>query len=79
MNEALMIKYIFRCYDHVDEVVAARSVAFDPTGQKIYVGLKSEIRIFDVSIPGRECIKRKTFTKEDGGISGIISSIAVST
>ena len=73
-----MQKY-FRCYDNVDEVVAARSVTFDPTGQKLYVGLKSEISIFDVNVPGRKCIKRKTFSnKEDGGLSGIISTIAVS-
>ena len=68
----------FRCYDHVDEVVAARSLAFDPTGQKLYVGLKNEICIFDVAIPGRKCVKRKTFTAKDGGLNGIISSIAVS-
>ena len=69
----------FRCYDLVDEVVAARSVTFDPTGQKLYVGIKNEICIFDVNIPGRTCTKRKTYgSKEDGGLKGIVSSIAVS-
>ena len=68
----------FRCYDLVDEVVAARSLTFDPTGLKLYVGLKNEICIFDTNIPGRVCTKRKTYaSKEDGGLSGIISSIAV--
>jgi hypothetical protein len=33
-------------------MVAARSLAFDPHGEKLYVGLKNEIRVFDVNIPG---------------------------
>ena len=58
--------------------MAARSLTFDPTGAKLYVGLKNEICLFDVNIPGRTCTKRKTLSsKEDGGLSGIISSIAV--
>ena len=54
-------------------------MTFDPTGQKLYVGIKNEICIFDVNIPGRTCTKRKTYgSKEDGGLKGIVSSIAVS-
>ena len=89
MLTALVIEFILiipikskifdRCYDNVDEVVAARSVTFDPSGQKIYVGLKNEVCIFDVNIPGKKCIKRKTVgTENHGSLTGVISSIAVS-
>lgn len=62
-------------------MVAARSLSFDPSGSRLFVGLKNEIRIFDVNIPGRNCEVRKTFTKkrklnEQPGLSGIISCIA---
>ena len=57
---------------------AARSLAFDPSGTKLYAGMKNQIRIFDVSIPGRDCDTIKTFDKKEGGQSGIISCIAVS-
>lgn len=68
----------YRCFDDVDEMVAAYSLAFDPHGQKLFAGLKNEIRIFDISIPGRDCETRKTWTKQSQGPSGIISCIAVS-
>ena len=67
-----------RCYDHVDEVVAGRSVAFDALGQRLFVGLKNQLDIFDVSRPGRHPVtSRKTWTKKEGGQSGIISALAV--
>ena len=70
------IRATYRCFDHLDEMVAARSLNFDPTGHKLIAGLKNQIRIFDVNVPGRDCESFSTFTKEDGGLSGIISSIA---
>lgn len=58
-------------------MVAGRSLAFDPTGSKLFVGLRNEIRIFDVNIPGRDCEVRKTFSKKrkltEPGLNGIIS------
>ena len=62
-------------------MVAGRSLAFNPTGSKLFVGLRNEIRIFDVDIPGRDCEVRKTFSKkrklnDEPGLNGIISSIA---
>merc|ERR1712029_39215 len=66
----------FRCYNHVDEVAAASCLAFDPHGQKLYAGLKNEIRIFNVDEPCRECVKRTTYNKKEGGVGGIVSCIA---
>ena len=73
------IRASYRCFNHLDEMEAARSLAFDPSGTKLYAGMKNQIRIFDVSIPGRDCDTIKTFDKKEGGQSGIISCIAVST
>eukprot|EP00095_Tigriopus_kingsejongensis_P008495 maker-scaffold18_size714446-snap-gene-6.28 protein:Tk08495 transcript:maker-scaffold18_size714446-snap-gene-6.28-mRNA-1 annotation:"hypothetical protein BRAFLDRAFT_277111" len=72
------IRATYRCFDHLDEMVAAYSVAFDPQGQRLYAGLKNEIRVFDVAVPGRDCLSRRTWSKEISGPSGMISSIAVS-
>ena len=66
----------FRCYDHVDEVAAASCLAFDPHGQKLYAGMKNQIRIFNVDEPGRDCVKRTTYTRKEGGVGGIVSCIA---
>ena len=70
------IRSTYRCFDHLDEMVAARSLNFDPSGHKLIAGLKNQIRIFDVNVPGRDCQSFTTFTKADGGLGGIISSIA---
>jgi WD40 repeat protein len=70
---------ICRCINHLDELSSAHSLAFDVTGQHLYAGLKNELRIFDVSVPGRKCVTRKTWSrKTEGGLHGIISCIAVS-
>ena len=68
----------YRCFDHLDEMVAARSLRFNPSGSKLVAGLKNQVRIFDVAIPGRDCETVKTFDKKEGGLGGIISAIAVS-
>ena len=73
------IFHFYRCFDHLDEMVAARSIRFNPSGTKLVAGLKNQIRIFDVAVPGRVCETVKTFDKKEGGLSGIISSIAVSS
>jgi len=33
-------------------MVSAQSICFDLSGEKLYAGLKNEIRIFDIDIPG---------------------------
>ena len=68
----------FTPYPFLDELVAARSLAFNPSGTKLLAGLKNQIRIFDVSVPGRDCDTIKTFDKKEGGQAGIISCITVS-
>ncbi len=72
------IRATYRCYDHVDEVTAARCVNFDPDGTRLLAGLKNQVRIFDVAIPGRDCETLHTFEKNssDKCLTGIISSIA---
>ncbi len=64
----------------MDEMTSAYSVGFDHAGGKIYAGLKNEVRIFDISVPGKFSESRKTWVKKEvGGQKGIISSIAVTT
>ena len=66
-----------RCFNHLDEMVSAQSVAFDAAGDRIYAGLTNEVRVFDVSVPGKECDTRKTWKKKsEGGQKGIVSCIA---
>ncbi len=38
------VRATYRCFNHLDEMVAANSVAFDQSGGKIYAGLKHEVR-----------------------------------
>ncbi len=73
------IRGTYRCFNHLDEMEAARSLCFNPSGSKLVAGMKNQIRIFDTAIPGRDCDTVVTFDKTNGGLSGIISSIAVST
>ena len=64
--------------NHLDELTAAHSLAFDPSGSKIYAGFDRAVRIFDVSRPGRQCELRPTCkTKRSrSGQRGIISCFA---
>lgn len=68
----------YSAYDHLDEVVSAHSVCFDPSGARAYCGFERAIRIFDVSRPGRECELRRTSPtrKSRDGLRGIISCFA---
>lgn len=44
-----------------DELVNAYSIAFDSTGSKIYCGYKKSIKIFDISLPGKNFQDVKLF------------------
>ncbi|XP_066975683.1 telomerase Cajal body protein 1 [Macrobrachium rosenbergii] len=44
-------------YDHLDQLVAAYSIAFNLDGSKLFCGFNKAIRIFQVSRPGREFVK----------------------
>lgn len=46
----------YRAYSHVDELVAALSIAFTPDGAHLYCGFdRGVLRIFDTARPGRDC------------------------
>ncbi|KAK3913249.1 Telomerase Cajal body protein 1 [Frankliniella fusca] len=66
------LRATYRAYNQVDEVEAARSIAFDCAGEKLYCGFKNCVKIFDVSLPGRQC------TASGDIQNGIVSCIAVS-
>ena len=61
----------------MDELASAHSVAFSADGTKLYAGLKNDLRVFDVSIPGKACEQRTVWSRKEGGQAGIISTIAV--
>lgn len=68
----------YAAYNHLDEVVAAHSAVFEPSGARLYCGFERCIRIFDVCRPGRQCETRPTAAtrKAREGQRGIISTIA---
>ncbi|CAM9672719.1 unnamed protein product [Scytosiphon promiscuus] len=72
------LRATYRAYDHLDEVVAANSVCFNTTGDKIFAGYNRMIRVFDVSQPGRSFEARPTCKtrKSKTGQRGIISALA---
>jgi len=72
------IRCSYRTYDHLDEVAAALSVAFNLTGDKIYCGYNNYIRVFDVAIPGRESHQMNLAKKKEEGQKGLISCISFS-
>merc|ERR1712243_273027 len=68
----------YKCLNHLDELSHAFSVSqvSDGSSSYLYLGLKGEIRVFDINRPSDEldCIK----SKSDNGQSGIISCLSVS-
>lgn len=71
------LRATYRAYNQVDEVEAARSIAFDPCGERLYCGFKNCVRIFDVSIPGRSYSNCNLKSASGETQYGIVSSIAV--
>ncbi|GAB6019862.1 Telomerase Cajal body protein 1 [Chamberlinius hualienensis] len=67
------IRCTYKAYNHLDQVVSAISVAFSEDGSKLYCGFNKMIRIFDVSVPGRNCVERNLKKSN----MGIVSCIAV--
>ncbi|KAL7418614.1 hypothetical protein Q5752_007072 [Cryptotrichosporon argae] len=68
--------------DHRERFIAPHSLAFDPTGTKLYCGFENAIEVFDVSRPGYDQGERirTTYTRrEKGGQKGIISALAFAT
>jgi len=69
------LRCTYRPYNHLDEIFAAYSLAFQPDGSRLFCGFKNKVYIFDTDRPGRDCTVRETF-KGKRGQKGIISSIA---
>ncbi|KAL8192514.1 hypothetical protein R6Q57_027699 [Mikania cordata] len=72
------LRCTYRAYDNMDEITAAFSIGFNPTGTKIFAGYNKSIRIFDIHRPGRDFEQHSTIQGNKEGQSGIISSIAFS-
>uniref|UniRef100_K3WVC6 Uncharacterized protein n=1 Tax=Globisporangium ultimum (strain ATCC 200006 / CBS 805.95 / DAOM BR144) TaxID=431595 RepID=K3WVC6_GLOUD len=71
------LRATYRAYDHLDEIAAANSIAFNTTGDKIFCGFDRMIRFFDISQPSRDFKARplsKTRRSREGQ-RGIISTI----
>ncbi|KAK9227296.1 hypothetical protein WN943_012346 [Citrus x changshan-huyou] len=73
-----LLRCTYRAYDAVDEITAAFSVAFNPTGTKIFAGYNKSVRVFDVHRPGRDFEKYSTLKGNKEGQAGIMSAIAFS-
>ncbi|CAH1448409.1 unnamed protein product [Lactuca virosa] len=72
------LRCTYRAYDAMDEITAAFSIGFNPSGTKIFAGYNKSIRIFDIHRPGRDFQQHSTIQGNKEGQSGIISSIAFS-
>ncbi|KAF9588367.1 hypothetical protein IFM89_008797 [Coptis chinensis] len=66
----------YRAYDAMDEISAAFSAAFNPSGTKLFAGYNKSVRIFDIHRPGRDFEQYSTLQGNKEGQSGIISTIA---
>lgn len=72
------LRCTYRAYDAMDEISAAFSIAFNPTGTKIFAGYNKLLRVFDLHRPGRDFEQYSTLQGNKEGQPGIISAIAFS-
>lgn len=73
------LKATYSCYNHLDEVTHAFSLCPVPGEDQLLCGLKSQVREFDLNLPGRVCRVLPTCEKRGRGQQvGIISSLAIS-
>lgn len=71
------LRHSYTCINQYDEVVAPLSVSFNTTGDKIYCGLNSAIRVFDTLRPGLTssevfCVER--VLQKKSGLSGKVKT-----
>jgi len=66
----------YKCFDHVDEITSAYSLALIDEADSFVAGLKNEIRMFRLSRPGREYQSVATTSNKDPEKLGIVSSLA---
>nr|XP_014271831.1 telomerase Cajal body protein 1 isoform X2 [Halyomorpha halys] len=69
------IRASYRAYDYADEVHSALSLGFSTDGVHIYCGFRNAVKVFDISIPGRDC--STTNLKVVSGQKGLVSCISV--
>lgn len=70
------LRCTYRAYDAVDEITAAFSIAFNPTGTKIFAGYNKSVRVFDLHRPGRDFEQYSTVQGNKEGQTGIMSAMA---
>ncbi|CAI5458934.1 unnamed protein product [Closterium sp. Yama58-4] len=69
------LRCTYRAYDHMDEIAAALSLTFSAHGHKLILGFPRCLRVFDTSIPGRDCQQHSTGAKGRGQ-TGLLSCLA---
>ncbi|XP_062017038.1 uncharacterized protein LOC133733438 isoform X1 [Rosa rugosa] len=72
------LRCTYRAYDAVDEITAAFSIAFNPSGTKIFAGYNKLVRVFDLHRPGRDYNQYSTVQGNKEGQTGIMSAMAFS-
>ncbi|KAL5579318.1 hypothetical protein UlMin_011760 [Ulmus minor] len=70
------LRCTYRAYDAMDEIAAAFSIAFNPSGTKIFVGYNKSVRVFDLHCPGRDFKQFSTLQGNKEGQTGILSAMA---
>ena len=75
-TDHLQLEGSYKCINHLDELTHSYCVATDSPVSSLYCGLRGEVRVFDVSRPGRESWAHST--KEESGQQGIISCLDIS-
>mmetsp|Transcript_629 Transcript_629/g.2109 ORF Transcript_629/g.2109 Transcript_629/m.2109 type:complete len:323 (-) Transcript_629:58-1026(-) len=64
----------YRCFDAMDEITAPYSIAFEPSGTRLFLGFESLMRVFDIARPGRDCSQFATGKRRSSsGQLGILS------
>jgi len=78
-GDSLQLEATYKCINQLDELSHAYSVTTDDPVTSVYCGLVGEVRVFDVSRPGRESWShRLVSSKGERGQGGIISCLATS-
>ncbi|XP_061367687.1 uncharacterized protein LOC133310727 [Gastrolobium bilobum] len=72
------LRCTYRAYDAMDEITTAFSIAFNPSGTKIFAGYNKCIRMFDLHRPGRDFEMYSTVKDKKEGQTGILSAMAFS-
>ena len=64
--------------DHLDELAVAYSVAFSPSGSRLFCGGDRSVRVFDTARCGVDCAVRPTAPtrRSSSGVKGLIGAVA---